>query len=51
MAAVTTDATDTHVGEAGKQMEGEEALGVGGGLGPAQRGTSQRRQGTVAHIT
>lgn len=49
---MTTEVTDsTHVCESRQQVEGEEGLGVRGGLGPAQRGTSQRRQNAVTHIT
>lgn len=49
---MTTEVTDsTHVCESRQQVEGEEGLGVRGGLGPAQRGTSQWRQNAVTHIT
>lgn len=41
----------THVGESREQVEGEEGLWVGGGLGPAQRGTGQRWHNAVTHIT
>lgn len=50
--AVTTAMTDsTHVSESRQQVEGEEGLRIWGGLGPAQRGTDQRRQSAVTHIT
>lgn len=50
--AMTATMTDsTHVSESRQQVEGEEGFRVRRGLGPAQRGTSQRRQSAVAHIT
>lgn len=50
--AMTATMTDsTHVSESRQQVEGEEGFRVRRGLGPAQCGTSQRRQRAVAHIT